>query len=100
MEIKTKSQIEGLIKLLLADGLPPNIKVVRIPVRKDWQGKLEADQFSYNQFQPPIQEPTEEEKQAISYQEETIQLEEMTVEGKRFLAGFASLTYSLVIGYE
>lgn len=100
METKTKSEVEGLVKLLLVDGLPPNIKVLRVPVRKNWEDKLETEPFTMNEYQPPIPGPTNEQKKAMSLREETIQLEEIIVEGRHFLAGFAQLTYTLIVGYE
>lgn len=95
MGTKTRDEIEGLIRLFLVDGLPPNIKVIRIPVKWDWEGKLEIDE----PCKPISPKMTKEEEKAIGLQKEDIQLEEFDVEGKKFLAGFGQLHQVLIVGY-
>jgi len=98
MSSETKNKTEGLLKLLLADGLPPNIKMIRVPVRENWEGKLVLDK-NKSPFLEPLPEPTPEEARAMNLQKEDIELEEYDIEGRRLLAGFSQLEYSLVVGW-
>lgn len=96
---KTKREIEGLIKLFLADGLPPNIIVRRVPVEQRPGGGLvlSVDHSIFNNQRPS--EPTPEQAKAISLQQEDIPLEEVEVDGLKFLAGFSRVRPILALGY-
>lgn len=88
-----RRRIEGLLYLTIHDGLPPNIKVTRIPVLRDWEGHLQVnpDWQQWRLFGPaPVINPINEE---------TVQLEEFEIEGGTFLAGFVEMEQLLLVGW-
>jgi hypothetical protein len=92
--METKNDLEGLVRLFIADGLPPNIKVLRVGVHEGAEGQLVLN-MPYSSTRPEL---TPEEEKAIGLKKEDTELQEFTVDGIRVLAGFSQLGYTLIIG--
>lgn len=93
MKPKTADQIRGLVLLWLVGGLPPNIQVIQVEVYVNYENKLQLVPFEHK--------PADWDKildDDPNIQEEDVELQEIELDGRRYLAGFAELTQGLIVG--
>ncbi len=92
------NRLKDLVKLFLVGDLPPNIKVIKVRVRENWEEKLVLSDVPFVPFADIRMKMTAEEEKKLGIRKEDVELEEDEVDGYRVLAGFGQQNQVLVIG--